>query len=520
MKSSIHHITAICSDPQKNFQFYTQVLGLRFVKKTVNFDDPKTYHLYYGNTSGEPGTALTFFPFEDAGTGMRGVGQVTKIQFAVPVASISFWIERLHKFNVKFDSVSKAFANSSIKFYDPDGLQLELVQTNENDVIEPWTEIIPEEFAIRGFFGAELAVDKIEDTKDLLINVFGYSEVSQVGFITRMVNLHSQAAKYIDLFGMKGWSPAISGSGTIHHIAFATENDDSQEELRQKVKKYNLSPTVQIDRKYFHSVYFREPNNILFEIATNEPGFTVDEDLATLGSSLKLPEQYEFMRQEIENYLPELDVNDSSIDKFSNNLELFKYKFIRKGEKVLVLFHGTGGDENDLINLGDIVNPDYSILSLRGNILEGGMRRFFERNTDGTFVLGSINTEAEKFNSFITDFIQKNDLKIDNLIYLGYSNGANFICSILFLNPELVTTAVLMHPMIPFEPDADLKLRDKKIIITSGENDPYLRHENEIQDLEEIIKTKGAKVEVFQHEGGHEIVDGEIEFIKNIIIFN
>lgn len=518
MKSAIHHITAICSNAQKNYNFYTEILGLRLVKKTVNFDSPDSYHLYYGNESGEPGTILTFFAFPQAGTGMRGIEQVTKIQFVVPQKSLQFWIERFIVKNVKYESISKAFGNSTLKFYDPDGLQLELVQSKGNLDLKPYTtEDITEQHAIRGIFGAELAIDDKESTKEILTSIFNYSELATEGFITRLVNKNSKNAKYIDLFEMKGWTKGIQSAGTVHHIAFAAKDSEHQLILKEKVTDYSLNPTEQIDRKYFKSVYFREPNNILFEIATYQPGFTVDETIEHLGSKLMLPKQYEHIRNSIQEILPELYQSKITGESFLGENYEFIFKKITGEDKTIILFHGTGGDELNLIPLARNLNDKYSILSLRGNVTEHGMNRFFERTADGTFNYESIKIEAEKFVKFIEKIDENFINNLNEYIFVGFSNGANFILSILLLYPEYIKNAVLFHPLIPFTPNKKLELKDKNIFITSGEFDEYLRNPDEIENLSNMLKSFGANVDKYITQSNHVIMPQEVTKAKDFL---
>ncbi|MEO8763547.1 MAG: ring-cleaving dioxygenase [Ginsengibacter sp.] len=302
----IHHITAIAGNAKRNYDFYTKVLGLRFVKKTVNFDDPHTYHFYFGDEVGSPGTILTFFPWEGITTGRRGIGMATEIGYSVPEGSLDFWIKRFEAFNVTYNKVSEKFDERYLTFLDPDGLKLELTVPASNDNRKPWvTETVKEDVATKGFHNTTLTLGKIDKTVDILVNIFGYKlkeqKVNRYRFATDAIG----TAAIIDLVEVSEQRGHVAG-GTVHHVAFRVKDDATQEVYREKIQSLGLNPTTIIDRNYFHSVYFREPGGVLFEIATEPPGFTVDEPLNELGTSLKLPAQYEARRNEIEHILPGL----------------------------------------------------------------------------------------------------------------------------------------------------------------------------------------------------------------------
>ena len=306
--SGIHHITAIAGNAKRNYDFYTKVLGLRFVKKTVNFDDPHTYHFYFGDEVGSPGTILTFFPWEGISTGRRGTGMATEIGYSVPEESLYFWIKRFEEFNVTYNKVAEKFGEKYVTFLDPDGLKLELIVSSLKDKRKPWiTESVNENVATRGFHSITLTLTTIEKTANILTDVFGYKlqeqKINRYRFVTDAI----ETAAIIDLVDVPGEHRGDVAGGTVHHIAFRVMDDAVQKIYRDKLLSYGLNPTAVIDRNYFHSVYFREPGGVLFEIATENPGFTVDEPVSELGNNLKLPNQYESRRNEIEKILPRLE---------------------------------------------------------------------------------------------------------------------------------------------------------------------------------------------------------------------
>lgn len=302
----LHHVTAIAGNAKRNLQFYRDILGLRLVKKTVNFDDPGTYHFYFGNEGGDPGTILTFFPWENITKGVRGSSQATETAFSVPKGSLDFWQKRLDAHNVIYNKPSERFGEKYLVFVDPDGLKLELVEQEKLPVEAYVSDSISKDVAIAGFFNTTLTVRDYQQTADLLTGVFGYKQIAHEVNRYRYSSGEDVAGNTIDLVHLPNEHMGKIAGGSVHHVAFRTESLESQLAIRQDVIDFGLSPTQQIDRDYFMAIYFREPQSILFEIATDPPGFATDETLDELGTGLKLPSQYEAQRNKIEEILPEL----------------------------------------------------------------------------------------------------------------------------------------------------------------------------------------------------------------------
>ncbi|MDX5419867.1 MAG: ring-cleaving dioxygenase [Hymenobacteraceae bacterium] len=304
----IHHITAIASSAKKNLDFYTKVLGLRLLKKTVNFDDPGTYHLYYGDEGGSPGTILTFFPYETARRGKAGTGMATHIGYAVPEGSFDFWMKRFEEHRVDFGRPSEKFGEQYLPFRDPDGLFLELVIPKNADSRKPWeTDEVKADVATKGFHSVTLTLQKADKTAAILTDVFGYTLKDQAGSSYRYSTDAVEGANIIDIVENPNIGRGEGGAGTNHHIAFRVKDEEVLMRFREKVagKGYNI--TEKIDRNYFYSLYFREPGGVLFEIATDNPGFAIDEPVEELGKKLLLPPQFEPHRAKIEAVLPKLD---------------------------------------------------------------------------------------------------------------------------------------------------------------------------------------------------------------------
>ncbi len=302
--SGLHHITALASDAQKTQDFYAGVLGLRLIKKTVNFDAPDVYHLYYGNERGVPGTVLTFFPYTGIPKGKKGKGQLTVTSFSVSIGALDYWIKRLAKFQVKHSAPELRFEDEVfIYFEDGDGLGLELVFNKRDERPSFSYGNIPLEWGIKGFYGMTMCVDGYQKTANVLTSQMDHVLIHEKGNRFRY-SASSLPGDFVDVLCSPEQVAGQAGAGTVHHVAFRTESQASQEEVREKLLKLGLNVTPVIDRQYFHSIYFREPGGVLFEIATVRPGFTVDEPLGHLGESLKLPPWEEKNRKILEAQLP------------------------------------------------------------------------------------------------------------------------------------------------------------------------------------------------------------------------
>ena len=304
----LHHITAIADNAKRNYEFYTSVLGLRMVKKTVNFDDPGTYHFYFGDEAGTPGSILTFFPWEGIGRGRTGAGMATEIGYSVPEGSLDFWAARFDRFNVKHGAISKSFGEQYLPFEDPDGLKINLIVSKTADDRKPWeTAEVTAAQATKGFHNIVLTLNDIKATADILTGVFGYTFLAKEGNRHRYVTDATGSAAIVDLLEAPGEARGNNTAGTNHHVAFRVKDEDVLMDFRKKIVEKGLNITQKINRDYFFSLYFREPGGVLFELATENPGFATDETVAELGSALRLPKQYEGSRAQIEATLPKLN---------------------------------------------------------------------------------------------------------------------------------------------------------------------------------------------------------------------
>lgn len=529
----IHHVTAIASDPQRNIDFYAGLLGLRLVKRTVNFDDPQTYHFYFGDELGTPGSIMTFFPWPGARRGRAGAGQVAVTSFAVVPSALGFWVERLIGHGVKFEGPttrgSGANAERVIAFKDGDGLLLEIVAhpgaADRGAFAAPGILL---EHAIHGFHSVTLWEEEGGPTEQVLTESLGFRLVAEHGSTRRFAAGDGGPGRFVDVRTVGGFLRGAGGAGTVHHVAWAAEDDSAELLLRDQVIAAGLSPTPVIDRQYFHSVYFREPGGVLFELATLPPGFTIDEPEDSLGETLKLPPQYEPMRAEIEAVLPPIHlpvpVAEAALlaaadgpEDVSGEALGFVHRYAppaasaeRAGGTTLLLLHGTGGDEDDLIPLGRTLLPGAGMLSPRGKVLERGAPRFFRRIAEGVFDLEDLARRTEELAEFVEGAIRAYGLERDRIVAVGFSNGANIAGSLLLRRPGLLRAAVLLSPMVPFEPETLPDLTGTSVFIGAGRVDPIVPIAQS-ERLAALLREGGADVTVHWEPGGHTITPKEVD---------
>jgi glyoxalase family protein len=536
----IHHVTAIASDPQRNVDFYAGLLGLRLVKRTVNFDDPQTYHLYYGDETGTPGSIMTFFPWPGARRGRIGAGQVGVTSFAVLPSAIGFWIERFVRHGVDHKGPMRrgtgAAAEQFITFADPDGLLLEIVGHASAESRSAWAHApgIPPEQAIHGFHAVTLWLDDATQSERLLIDTMGFRPVSEHESTRRFAAGDGGPSTFVDLRTVGDFAPGTGGAGTVHHVAFRVPNDAAQLAARSDVAKAGLHPTPVIDRNYFHSVYFREPAGVLFELATDPPGFTIDEPIDRLGEQLKLPPQYESHRAEIEAILPPIHLgvpaataslfaNTTGPEDVSGEALGFVHRYVPPnagaelaGGTTLLLLHGTGGDEEDLLPVGRELLPGAGMLSPRGKVLERGAPRFFRRLAEGVFDQEDLAHRTEELATFVEAATHTYQLERDGIVAVGFSNGANIAVSILLRRPGLLRAAVLFSPMVPFEPNALPHLDGTSVFIGAGRADS-IAPPMQAEQLAAMLREAGADVVLHWEAGGHGLTRTELDAAREWI---
>jgi len=502
--SGIHHITAVASSAADNLTFYEKTLGLRLVKQTVNFDDPYTYHLYYGDAQGTPGSILTFFPWENLPQGKPGAGMVTAVAFAVPRQSIDFWLKRLKTSGLKVEKEER-FGEPVLRFNDPHGLPLELVGISFTPSTVFWKDgPVTEAHAITGFHSATAILNRFGEMKGLLLDVMGMTLQERENNRYRFV-MESQESlgRVYDIIIDPEAPVGRPGGGTVHHIAFRTADDESQSDWQSHLRTSGLGVTDIRDRNYFRSIYFHSPGGVLFEIATDPPGFTVDENVEELGASLKLPNQYEHMRDNIERQLPPMRARPFH--------HVFKGPQLPDDDgQTVVTLHGTGGNEHDLIGIARQINPSSAVLSLRGQVSENGMPRFFKRLALNVFDEKEVVHRANELADFILSSAGDYKRDPEQLTALGYSNGANIAAAIMLLRPEVFRRAILLRPMLPLQIQPVLGLQGKEVLILKGEHDTVIPSES-TERLIRLLQDLGAKVTVRKIAAGHEITNRDLD---------
>ncbi|HET6579675.1 MAG TPA: VOC family protein [Gemmatimonadales bacterium] len=531
----IHHVTAIASDPQRTLDFYAGVLGLRLVKRTVNFDDPQTYHFYFGDETGTPGSILTFFPWPGAQRGQQGTGQVAVIAFAILPAALGFWVDRLVRHGVAFEGPVRrgpagGEAEQVLAFRDRDGLLVELVAHGAAEARPAWggaPGITPPQ-ALHGFHAVTLWEERGEDTGRTLVDTLGFRPEREHETTRRYAAGDGGPGTLVDVRTVGGFFRGADGAGAVHHVAWRVTDDAAQLQVRERVIAAGLEPTPVIDRQYFHSVYFREPGGVLFELATDPPGFAIDEPVDALGERLMLPPQYEPYRAQLEAVLPPIHLpvptagagiiaRENAPEEVSGAALGFVHRYLPPTTGVegaasitLLLLHGTGGDEDDLVPLGRALLPGAGLLSPRGKVLERGAPRFFRRLAEGVFDQEDLARRTEELGDFVEGAAATYGLDRDGIVAVGFSNGANIAASLLLRRPGLLRGAVLLSPMVPFEPAVLPGLAGTAVFIGAGRSDP-IAPAGQAERLAELFRGSGAEVTLHWEPGGHAVTPAEVE---------
>ena len=514
----LHHVSTIAGDPQRNLDFFAGLLGLRLVKRTVNFDDPETYHLYYGDEVGTPGCVMTFFPWPGATPGRQGPGEVAVTSFSVLPSALGFWLERFVRHGVPHEALvsrgSGADAERVLAFRDRDGAMYELVGHPAAESRPAWTQAagIPAEHAIHGFHSVTLWVEQGEATERVLVDLLGFRPLSEHETTRRYVVGEGGPSRIVDVRSVGGFMRGAKGAGIVHHVAFEVPDDESELALRERVIGAGLHPTEVRDRNYFRSVYFREPGGVLFELATSSPGFTVDEPREMLGQRLMLPPIHLPAPATASDFFTHM----TGPEDVSGDALGFVHRYLpptthaeRAASTTLLLLHGTGGDEDDLIPLGRSLLPGAGILSPRGRVLEGGAPRFFRRIAPGVFDLEDLARQTEALASFVDAAATTYHVDRERIVAVGFSNGANVAASLLLRRGAHLRGAVLLSPMLPFEPDKLPDLSGVSVFIGAGERDPMAPRET-VERLEHVLRDSGASVTMHWTRGGHAITKEEL----------
>ncbi|WP_246401126.1 VOC family protein [Rhizobium hidalgonense] len=514
MVSGIHHVTAVTRKVQANVDFYAGFLGMRLVKQTAGYEDATQLHLFYGDAAGSPGSLLTFLAWEDGAPGRAGYGQICEISLSIDPASIGYWLTRAMSFGLRSEGPTDEFGEPVLRLKDPDNIILKLAGTKNLTSPDVWDGAsIPVEHTVQRVRGATMLTEKPAESRSFLERHFGYRFQANRGTIDRLV---SQSGDVIDVRDARGFWSGAPGTGTVDHVAFRAADEETLLSVRKALEATDASPTNLHDRKYFRSLYAREPGGTLIELATDRPGMTVDEEQAALGTKLFAPPEAITNLHDLKVVLPQFSMPGQPR---INYRELpFVHRFYTPPNpdgSVFVLLHGSGGNETTLMPLLNKAAPRATLLGVRGRATEEGFPRWYKRITPFSFDQNDIKTEAEAFAAFIEGAVKSYGLDPKKIVYVGYSNGANLLNSLLYLHPNLVHKAVLLRsmPVLSDYPHADLKGTD--LLVISGKTDAYGKYASE---LEERLKSSGATVDSDVIAGGHDLGDADVPIIQKWLL--
>jgi len=497
MTTGIHHVTLITQRVQDNVDFYMGFLGLRLVKQTGGLEDSEQLHLFYGDALGSPGSVISFLVWEDGGKGRIGHGQVGEIAFAVPVESVGEWYQRALAARVPMEKLRKEFGETVLRLKDPDGVTIKLVGADL-----PAAAPLADPHAIRRLRAVTLFSDKVAETAEFL-GRFGYRPSREERNILR---LRSQS-DVIDIRDLTGYVSGMQGPGTVDHVAFRAPDDAALAAMQEALRA--VAPTNAHDRVYFRSLYVRGPDDILYEYATDVPGFTVDEPAEHLGETLFVPDADPARAEALRIMLPQF-VRPGE-PRFVHRDLPFVHRFYQPEDpdgSVVLLLHGTGGNESDLMPLVHRAQPRATLLGLRGRAEEDGVRRWFKGFAITGFDQDDIRGEAAALNAFLERVVPGYGLDPDRLTVLGYSNGANLAGAVMALYPQAIRRAALIRamPVLDHLPEVDLSASE--ILVLNGTRDLFSPKGPVLVDW---LRQSGAKLAEQPIAASHELTDADRE---------
>lgn len=495
LSNGIHHVTLITRDVQANVDFYVGFLGLRLVKRTGGYEDGQQLHLFYGDEQGSPGSLVTFLVWQDGAPGRAGLGQVSEIAFAVPAENIGGWLVRALDKGVPVQGPLREFGEPVLRLKDPDGFIVKLVGVTESAA--------GSEDAVGRLRAVTILTGDPEETA-AFVRRFGYAPGPVAENIQRLVS----NADAVDVRNAAGYVPGLPGTGTADHVAFRAADVAGLKQVEAALSTLNSSPTTVHDRKYFTSLYVREPGGTLFELATDGPGFAVDEAPGRLGESLFVPPHDAARADDLRVMLPQFSLPGEP--RLPRRDLPFVHRFYIPEDpdgSTIVLLHGTGGSEADLMPLAHRIAPRATLLGVRGRSHEEGIARWFRRMSMKVFDQADIRAEAEAFEAFMEGAIAGYGLDPARITFLGYSNGANFAAAVMALHPAVIRRAILLRavPVLAPLPEADLVGAD--VLTISGQQDPF---GDDASLLVEWLEKHGADTEQRELAVGHQLtVDDE-----------
>jgi phospholipase/carboxylesterase len=501
MTSGIHHVTLISADVQANVDFYVGFLGLRLVKQSGGYEDARQLHLFYGDNAATPGSLITFLMWQGGSSGRAGAGQVSELSLAIAQGSIGYWLERALTHQVKVEGTGQEFGETVLRLRDPDGVVVKLVSANV-PALEMPTGDIPAEHAIRRIRGVTLLSEVQEETTAFLTRYFGFRTGPVEGPIQRLV---SDIGDVLDIRDASGFWPGVPGPGTADHVAVRAKDEAEVEAVEAELRKRNSSITNLHDRQYFTSLYVREPGNVLIEMASDGPGFTLDETLENLGKTLFVPPDSISEADDIKVMLPQFGLPGE--ERVIYRDLIYKHRFYTPENPdglTIALMHGTGGNETDLMPLAHRAAPRATLLGMRGRSTEAGVQRWFRSFGPSIYDQKDIVFESGALEAFFGEIDTAYGLGVDRLVALGYSNGANLLGAAMLLHPGIVRRAVLLRPGMVLADVPETDLTGTSVLIVLGETDAF---RGEGRRLAEALEVRGADVTVRELEAGHPLGD-------------
>ncbi|MBX3583981.1 MAG: VOC family protein [Rhizobiaceae bacterium] len=510
MAHGIHHVTLITRKVQANVDFYAGFLGLRLVKRTAGFEDANQLHLIYGDAAGSPGTLVTFLVWEDGSPGRVGLGQISEIALVIDPASIGFWLTRALTAGVAVEGPADEFGEPVLRLKDPDGIIVKLVGTHHMRPPAPFAaKGIPEKDAVGPVRAVTILAEDVDLTAGFLTRHFGYREGKRSEAITRLV---SPSGDTIDLRQAAGFWTSAPGTGTVDHVALRASDIAEIEAAQADLATSNASATTAHDRKYFHSLYVREPGGVLIELATDGPGMTVDEPAQQLGERLFFPPGLPEPEEDMAARLPQFGMPGEPRTIY-RDLPFVHRLFVPENPdgSTLVLMHGSGGNETSLLSFGRRVAPKAKLLAPRGRSVEEGAPRWFRRFPGG-FDQADIRAEAEAFAAFVEGAASAYGIDLKSTTFLGQSNGANFIAAFMLLHPGHVRRAALLRPVPVLEASSSPDLAGSEVLVVLGSRDSFL---DGGRALAAALRDLGAAVQTETVDAGHDLSDADIGVVAN-----
>lgn len=502
MTSGIHHVTLITGDVQANVDFYVGFLGLRLVKRTGGYEDARQLHLFYGDQSASPGSLITFLVWQGGSSGQAGAGQVSELALAIAPGSIGYWLERALTHQVKVEGTGQEFGETVLRLRDPDGVVVKLVSADLPALAMPDSDI-PATHRVRRIRGVTLLSEVEEETAAFLTRYFGFRLGAKEGPIQRLV---SNIGDVLDVRDAAGFWPGAPGTGTADHVALRAATPEEVGAVEAQLRQRNSSLTTLHDRQYFTSLYVREPGNILIEMASDGPGFTLDETLEKLGQTLFMPPDTPDPHA-MKVMLPQFGLPGEERVVYRDLI--YKHRFYTPEAPdgtTIALLHGTGGDEADLMPLAHRAAPNATLLGIRGRATEGGTQRWFRSFGPAIFDQKDIRFESGALEAFFAEVRTAYRIDPEKLVALGYSNGANLLGAALLLQPSFVKRAALVRPVMVLDETPESDLSGTSVLIVLGETDAFRASG---QTLADRLASAGAHVVTKTLAAGHALTDDD-----------